>query len=199
MKNRVLLMVIFGVAVLLSSCLYTGPQENCVFIGERTNLHKEYYITVLDVLDYDSIEVIRTKGEDNKSELIYNDKNFVGVKLSIEHQKLSNPSENHTLDLNDFCIKDHTGVQMGNVNVFSRENGLALETKDFGTRKPVEDYDWLGSSIEAGETREFIVFFEFSKKYSVENTLMVLETDFYTGISNSKRGTDIVLGYRKEN
>lgn len=25
---------------------YTGPEENCVFLNEKANLHNEYYITV---------------------------------------------------------------------------------------------------------------------------------------------------------
>lgn len=177
---------------------YTGPEENCTFIGERINLHNEYYITVTDVDDFDTIYVIKTPGETNKSELIGTDKNYIGVTVKIEHQQLDNPKETHEFDLDDFKLKDHTGVQLKNFNFFSKENGLALETKDFTTKKPVADYSWLGTSIESGDSLEFTIYYEFSKTYSIYNTLMVLEADFFGGRSGGKAGSDIVLAYRTE-
>ncbi len=177
---------------------YTGPQENCTFIGERVNLHNEYYITVTDVDDFDTIYVVKTADDTTKSEIIGTDKHYTGVTVKVEHQLLENPKENHELDLNDFKLKDHTGVQLKNFNFFSKENGLALETKNFTTQKPVPDYTWLGVSIESGSSLEFTIYYEFSKSYSIYNTLMVLEADFFNGRLNGKAGSDIVLAYRAD-
>ena len=177
---------------------YIGPQENCTFISERINLHNEYYITVTDVDDFDSIFVIKTSGETNKSEIIGTDKHYIGVTVKIEHQKLDNAKEDHPFDLDDFKLKDHTGVRVKNINFFSKENGLALETKDFTTKQPVTDYSWLGNSISSGEEAEFTIYYEFSKSYSVYDTLMVLEADLFSGRSGGKAGSDIVLAYRTE-
>ena len=85
------------------------------------------------------------------SELIGTDKHYVGVKIKIEHQALANPKENHPFDLDDFKLKNHTGVQLKNINFFSKEDGLALETTDFTTRQPIKDYTWYGKSVESGE------------------------------------------------
>lgn len=183
--------------IILSSC-YNGPQENCVFIGEKANLHKEYYVTVLDANDFDNIEIIRYENETNKSELIGTSTHYVGVRVLIEHQKLDNPKENHSLDLDDFKIKDHTGVQIGNVILFSKENGLALENNDFNTVKPIKDYTWFGKEIASGDALEITLFYEFSKSLSVSNTVMVVEFDLFSGRANGKVGTDIVLAYRNK-
>ena len=181
----------------VSAC-YNGPQENCVFISERANLHKEYYVTVLGADDYDSIEILRYEGETNKSELIGTSTHYIGVKILVEHQEFNNPKENHSLDLDDFKMKDHTGVQLGNVNLFSNENGLALATNSFDTINPIKDYTWFGQSVESGDSVEITLYYELSKQLSVYDTVMVLEFDFFSGRANGKSGTDIVLAYRKK-
>lgn len=196
--NKLLKIVSFVLLPFAFSSCYNGPQENCVFISERANLHKEYYVTVLDADDYDSIEILRYEGETNKSELIGTSTHYVGVKVLIEHQNFDSPKEEHSLDLDDFKIKDHTGVQLGNLNLFSNENGLALETKNFDTTKPIKDYTWFGHNIESGDSLEITLYYELSKQLSVYDTVMVLEFDFFSGRTNGKSGTDIVLAYRSK-
>ena len=202
-KKIIFIISIVLVIVILVVCgvikIYNGPQENCVFISERANLHNEYYITVTDISSSDSVLVLKNQDDTEKSEIIGNDKHFVIVNVKIEHQSLASPNENEKLDLNDFIIKDHTGVQVKNFNFFSKENGLALETINFTKKEPIKDYTWFNHDIPSGETLEIDLYFEFPKKLSATNTLMVLETDLYAGRKNGKAGTDIVLAYRENN
>lgn len=198
MKEKIAKYIIpISLISLLPSC-YNGPQENCVFIGEKANLHKEYYVTVLGTSINEKIEILQYENETNKSELIGTASHFIGVKVKIEHQKLDNLKENHSLDLDDFKVKDHTGIQIGNVNLFSKENGLALEKTNFKTREAVKDYTWFGNEIASGYSSEIMLYFEFPKSLSPENTVMVLEFDFFKGRTNGHAGTDIVLAYRQE-
>ena len=197
---KIILPIIIVVTIVIAIVFipkYTGPEENCVFITEKANLHDEYYITVLDVNDNNTIYVLKNSSDTEKSEIIGTDRNYVSVKVLIEHQKVTTPKENHVLDLNDFILKDHTGVQIKNFNLFSKENGLALETKDFSSVKPIVDYSWLGKEIASGESLEITLYYSFSKNMSVYDTIMVLESDFFVG-RGKKAGTDIVLAYRKE-
>lgn len=60
---------------------------------------------------------------------------------------------------------------------------------DFATRNAIEDYAWVDTQIEPGESRDLILYFEFEKELDIINTLMVLEVDFFA----TKKGTDIVL------
>ena len=39
----------------------------------------------------------------------------------------------------------------------------------------------------------FVIYFEMSENYKVEENVMVLEVDFYVGKSGTKKGEDIVL------
>ena len=196
---------IFGVvAIGIIACIiifipkYNGPEKNCTFVNERINLHDEYYITVKDIDDYNTISIKKNKDDIELSDIIGTDKHYIGVKVLIEHQALTSPKENHVFDGDDFKLKDHTGVQAKNFNFFSKENGLALETKDFITAKPIVDYSWYGCFVESGTSMEITLYYEFSKQYSIYDTLMVLEADFFAGRSGSKDGSDIVLAYRVE-
>ncbi len=45
-------------------------------------------------------------------------KQYVGVKIKIAHHALANPKENHPFDLDDFKLKDHTGVQLKNAYLY---------------------------------------------------------------------------------
>lgn len=175
---------------------YNGPEENCVFINEKVNLHNEYYITVLDRTDQDSIEILKNKDDLEKTEIIGTDKHYIKIEILIEHINVANAKENHQLDINDFKLKDHTGVQIKNMYLFSKENGLALENKNFQTRTAIKDFVWFDSEINVDEEKTIVLYFEVDKTISSLDTVMVLETDFFNFRSNGKAGTDIVLAYR---
>lgn len=194
-RRLFLFFIIFTLILAFSSC-YKGPEENCVFINEKANLHNEYYITVLDCTDQNSIFVLKNKGDLEETELIGTDKHFISVTILLQHINVSEEKEAHSLDTNDFKIKDHTGIQIGNLNLFSKENGLALENKDFSTTKAQLDYKWVDNGVEPGDQKTIILYFEVPKSISTTDTTIVLEADFFSGRTNKKAGTDIVLAQR---
>ncbi len=91
---------------------------------------------------------------------------------------------------------EDTGIQIKNINFFSKENGVALENKSFSTTKAQLDYKWVDSEIAPEEEKTITLFFEVPKAISTSDTTIVLEADFFTGRSNGKAGTDIVLAKR---
>ena len=175
---------------------YTGPEENCVILNEKANLHNEYYITVTDFSDCDNVYVVKNKGDLEETELIGTDKHYISVNVLIEHINVANSKEMHNLDIDDFKLKDHTGVQIKNFNFFSKENGVALENKNFSTTKSQTDYKWVDMQIMPGEQQNITLYFEVPKDISVKDTTIVLETDFFSGRLNGKAATDIVLAKR---
>ena len=191
-------MVLAGIIVLIAIFIpkYTGPEENCVFLNEKANLHNEYYITVTDFSDRNTISILKNANDLEETELIGTDKHYISVTVLIEHINVANSKELHDLDIDDFKLKDHTGVQLKNINFFSKENGLALENKNFSTIKSQTDYKWVNTQIMPGEQKSITLYFEASKNISTNDTTIVLETDFFSGRSNGKSGTDIVLAKR---
>ena len=177
---------------------YRGPEKNCIYWNEKANLHNEYYITVTDFADLESISVVKNKGDIDETELIGTDKHFISVTVLIEHINVTEPKENHNFDINDFKLKDHTGVQIKNLNLFSKENGVALENKNFATTNAQTDYKWVETSIEKGTQKEIVLFFEVPENISTLDTIIVLEADFFGLRSNGRAGTDIVLAERKD-
>ena len=194
--KRIIKLLISLIPCCLSGC-YDGPQENCVYIGERANLHSEYYAQVISINELDNVFVYKNEGDEEKSELIGTTKHFIEAKVLIEHQKVAKPKENHALDCDDFRLKDHTGIEIKNVNIFSAENGVALQTTDFTTTEAIADYSWFGTQIVSGESKEMVLYFEVPKGVSVFKDIAVLEIDFIAGRSGHKKGTDFLLTYRE--
>ena len=174
---------------------YSGPGENCVFINESTNLHKEYLVEVTGVDEYDQIEILLNKGDVETHSLYSTDTHFVAVTVSIKRANTTNSQEDHIFDKDDFKLKDHTGVKLKNFYFGSVKDGFVLSESDFATTKATEDYHYIDQAILPREEKEFVIYFEVSDEYSVYDTIMVLEVDFFTGIGNNK-GTDIVLAKR---
>lgn len=185
----IILLIVFGPK-------YTGPGENCIFLNEKANLHNEYYITVIDCFDCDKVSVLKNKGDLEETELIGTDKHYISVTVKIEHINVADSKEIRSLDIDDFKLKDHTGIQLKKINFFSKKNGVALENKDFQTTKSQTDYKWVEMEIMPGEQKTITLYFEVPKNISVYDTTIVLETDFIKGGLNGKIGTDIVLAKR---
>ena len=78
------------------------------------------------------------------------------------------------------------------MHVDTDENGFILSNADFPTKKSVKDYSWVGQYV-TEEIKEFTIYFQMKDGYKVEEDVMILEVDFYTGQSGIKRGEDIVL------
>ena len=175
------------------SC-YDGPEDNCVFINEKVNVHKEFIASVKSVQMVNEITIMQNKADTEKTVLIGTDCHYLEVVLLLQHQNTKVLNDNHVFDKDDFKIKDHTGVRLKNIYFQSVKDGLALSNKDFKTKKAIEDYTWVGKTIEYGEEQEIILYFMFEKDMSVDTTLMILEIDF----SSTKTGSDIVLANRTE-
>lgn len=178
---------------------YDKPQKNCIFLNEQANLHVEYYITVTDFKDCDNIEILRNKDDKVKTKLFGIDKHFISVTILLEHINVSNPNETKPLKPNTFKLKDHTGVQIGNFNFGSKNDGFALSEKDFSTTIAIEDYSWVDTLILPGEEKTITIYFEVEKDISTNNTITVLESDLFSFLeSENHLGTDIVLAQRIE-
>lgn len=188
------------VAIIASAIIfipkYNGPGENCTFLNEKANLHNEYYITVIDCSDCENISILKNKNDNQKTELIGTDKHFISVTIMMEHIDVSDEKESHVLDKDDFKLKDHTGVQLKNINLFSKENGVALENKNFSKKNAQIDYSWIDVRIEKGTSKTIVLYFEVPKNISTLDTVLVLEADLFSGRTNGNAGTDIVLAQR---
>lgn len=191
-----LILIAIIVIVIIFIPKYNGPEKNCVFLNEKANLHEEYYVTVLDFEDCEKISILKNQDDLEETELIGTDKHFISITVLIEHINVANEKEAHILDVDDFKLKDHTGVQLKNLYLFSKENGLALENKNFSTINSQKDYKWVNTSIDAGTQRTITLYFEVPEEISTLDTTIVLEVDFFIGRSNGKAGTDLVLAKR---
>lgn len=173
---------------MLLGCTPTSDKE-CVFLNEEANLHDEYLVTVLDYGEIREINILKDKDDGVPSKIIGTTTHFLFVNLKIQHQTKTTPKENHKLDKNDFKIKDHTGVQIKNVTFLQSLDACAKSEVEFSTQSALVDYTWVDKQIESGTTIEVCVYFEFNRDFDIQNTLMVLEIDFFA----TKTGTDIVL------
>ncbi len=191
-KVKVVLISLISL-IFIVGCRPTSD-EDCTFLNERANLHDEYIVSVRNVQFKDSIFILAHEGDTAKSELIGTRSRYVEVTVLLEHQNIAN-ADDHLLDENDFKLKDHTGVKIKNVTFLQSFRASAKSEIDFSTRKPIYDYTWMGSNIEAGTSKEITLYFEFPKEFEMDKALMILETDFYYGglVVDKKEGTDIVL------
>lgn len=189
--------VVGGVLAIILIPKYDGPGENCVFIGEAANLHNEYVITVKNVEEKDEISILLNKEDIETHQLYTTDTHFIAVTILIKRANTNNPNENHTFDINDFKLKDHTGVKLKNIYFGSVKDGHALSQSPFDTITAIEDYHYINQSVLPGEEKEFVIYFEISDEISVFNSIMILETDLFTG-GGDKKGTDIVLAQRND-
>jgi hypothetical protein len=121
---------------------YEGPGENCIFISESANLHKEYLLEVKDVAEYDEIEILLNKGDVETHSLYTTDTHFIAVTVSIKRSNTTIPQEDHIFDKDDFKLKGHTGVKLKNVYFGSVKDGFVYyETHNTNELKLLEiDY-----------------------------------------------------------
>lgn len=176
--------------------------ESNFFLNENVDLHNgEYMIYVHEAYTTDSIEIINKNGKtDTKSG------NFINVKLTIK-QNSDSSLKMHSIDANDFKLKNHTGVYlplndiMGaigwdaiDVHIDDVDGGHVMSSADFSTvNKCVEDYEYIDKQLKPGLEYEFTIYFEMGNQLKVEEELMVLEVDLFYGSNKHKEGVDIVL------
>ena len=183
--------------IALSACKPTSDKD-CIFLNETANLHEEYLVTVTSYGEKDEIDILKNSDDSVPSKVIGTTTHFLFVNLKIEHQAITTPKENHKLDKDDFKIKDHTGVRIKNVTFIESLNSCAKSEVKFDTKKALVDYTWTDKQIESGSSMEICIFFEFNNNFDIQNTLMILEVDFFYSNFGSKKGTDIVLMNRVE-
>lgn len=188
--------VIFG----LRSCSAPEVTEAKYFISDNVVVHESFNIKVLSARTVSTISILKNEDESSKT---MQEGNYIA--LEVEVCKKAGSQKDHKLDVNDFKLKDHTGLYIPLNNIMSffnidavdmhidtDENGFIRSDVDFSTRNAIKDYTWLNKQI-TEEVMNFVIYFEMSENYKVEENVMVLEVDFYVGKSGTKKGEDIVL------
>ena len=200
-------MILLAIPCAIKSCIQKPNYENtnATFIGEEVKLHNEdYIITVLGAVTVDKITVIKNKTDQEFEEI---QGNYIAVTIHI--RRTANCKKSHSLDRNDFKLKDHTGTNIPmsdiaslagldflDVNVNSGD--FVDSNASFDTTTAIKDYSWIGSEISTDEDTIITVYFKTDPDLSVETTIMILEVDFYSGFSENNCATDIILFKRKE-
>lgn len=188
--------VIFGV----KSCSAKEVTEAKYFISDTVKVHDNFNIKVLSARTVSSISILKKESELSKST---KNGNFIAVEVEIS--KDVNSEKVHKLDVNDFKLKDHTGLYLPlntimsffnidaiDMHVDTDDNGFIRSDVDFSTRNAAKDYTWVNKQI-TKEVMNFTIYFKMDENYKVEENVMVLEIDFYVGKNGIKKGEDIVL------
>ena len=196
---------IVGVLTGTKSCKSNDTIETVeakYFMNELVLVHNNFYVKVNYAKTVESISYIKKK-DSNEKETITG--NFIEVNLEIT--KISDSTEkDHTLDTNDFKLRNHSGIYLPlndimalfnidaiDVHIDTDEKGFIMSDSNFDNKKAVKDFSWVGTTLSNGDTINIILFFEMNEGYKVEENLMLLEIDFYVGRSGIKKGEDIVL------
>ena len=175
--------------------------ESNFFLKENVVLHdEEYEIYVDSAYTSDSIEVINKSGETKTK-----NGNFINIKIVIK-QNLDSSLGAHSIDVNDFKLKNHTGVYvplndiMGaigwdaiDIHIDDENGGYVMSSAEFSTIKCIKDYEYIDKQLKPGLKYEFTIHFETNNHLKVEEELMVLEVDLYCGSNKHKKGVDIIL------
>ena len=197
------ILVLFG----LKSCQQRDTIETVeakYFMGDTVIVHENYEVKVNCAKTVDTIFYVKKKSDSEKTTL---QGQYIEVNLDVT-KSLDSELKNHKLDANDFKLRNHSGVylplntimaffdiDMVDVHIDTDENGFVMSTADFSNKNAIKDYSWVGTELKNGETINITLFFNMKESYKVEEDLMLLEVDFYTGYSGIKKGEDIVLLY----
>ena len=179
--------------------------ETNYFLNENVMIHDDNFcVKVTTAYTSNQIE-ITTKDNEIKVKT----GNFICVELFIL-QTDNSEVEPHTLDANDFKLKDHTGVYVPlndimsildlnaiDVHFDSKDGGHVMSSAEFSTKSAIKDYNYIDKIIEKGNSYNFLIYFDLGNKLKVEEELMVLEIDFFIGSNDYKKGSDIILLPRK--
>jgi len=143
----------------------------------KTSFLSDYKVSVLDASFYESAS-LRPETPDQELVLSYapNGKQYLNVVLEFTRFVTVDQSPDHSLDENDFKIKDHTDFGASNY---------------FSTVKSQTDYTWKSESIEPGnDPLKISLFFELGSNINFSKNLIVLEVDFFNSLSD---GVDVPL------
>lgn len=177
------------------------------FLNENVPIHSNNYIVIVrDVHSVNYISII-----DKKGNIVEKEGYFIEVNLVL-NQISDSLLKKHTIDSNDFKLKDHTGLYvplndiMGvigwdaiDLHIDEENGGHVMSSTEFSTISSIEDYRYVGIDIEPGNELIFSIFFEMSNDIQAREDLIVLEIDFYNFSYDFRRGTDIILLPRPNN
>ena len=179
--------------------------ETNYFLNENVMIHDgNFCVKVTTAYTSNQIEILT---KDNDVEVKTG--TFICVELLISQDGNSELST-HTLDANDFKLKDHTGVYVPlndimsmldldaiDVHFDSKDGGHVISSAEFSTKNAVKDYNYIDKEIEKEISYNFVIYFDLGNNLRVEEELMVLEIDFFVGSNDYKKGSDIILLSRK--
>lgn len=179
--------------------------ETNYFLNENVMIHDDNFcVKVTTAYTTNQIEIL-TKNNEIKVKT----GTFICVELLIS-QTGNSELDPHTLDVNDFKLKDHTGVYVPlndimsildlnaiDVHFDSKDGGHVMSSAEFSTKSAIKDYNYIDKIIEKGNSYNFLIYFDLGNKLKVEEELMVLEIDFFIGSNDYKKGSDIILLSRK--
>lgn len=198
--------IIIGVSFLVSIPLMVKncnkkPDYNAsdaYFINENVELHDgEYLLKVISTETVNNISVY----DNNKKAYIEKDGRYLAVTLTIDKIK---ETELKRLDVNDFKLKDHTGVYLPvqeiamliDVSVpqtyYKCSRDIIQSDVKFTTRSAIKDY-WVGKPIEDFDEERITIYFKAPEGYKTDDIIMILEVDFYVGSGEKQTGADIIL------
>lgn len=189
--------IIFGV----KSCKSNDTIETVeakYFMNETVKVHNNFDVKVYYAKTVESISYQKEKNSTEKTTLIGN---YIEVNLDIT-KSIDSDEKDHKLDINDFKLRNHSGVYLPlndimslfdidavDVHIDTDEKGFVMSDAEFSNKKAVKDFSWVGIVLTNGETVNITMFFEMKEGYQVEKALMLLEVDLYA----TKKGEDIVL------
>ena len=179
--------------------------ETNYFLNENVMIHDDNFcVKVTNAYTNNQIEILT---KNNEAEVKTG--TFICVELLIS-QTCNSELGPHTLDVNDFKLKDHTGVHVPlndimsmldldaiDIHFDSKDGGHVMSSAEFSTKSAIKDYNYIDKIIEKGNSYNFLIYFDLGNKLKVEEELMVLEIDFFIGSNDYKKGSDIILLPRK--
>lgn len=198
--------IIIGVSFLVNIPLIVKncnkkPDYNAAdayFINENVELHDgEYLLKVISTETVNNISVY----DDNKKAYIEKDGRYLAVTLTIDKIK---ETESKRFDVNDFKLKDHTGVYLPAQEIamlidvsapqtyYQCSGDIIQSDVKFTTRSAIKDY-WVGKLIEDFDEERITIYFKAPEGYKTDDIIMILEVDFYVGSGEKQTGADIIL------
>jgi hypothetical protein len=194
------ILVILGVIGSISK--WINPQniivEENYFIGDKVPLHDNNYEFIVNYA-FSSTEY-SIVNKDGVIESIEGNLIIVNITLS---KSLISELKPYYISVNDFKIKDHTGVYIPLNSIMGAmgwdaidlhiddKNGVMSSTS-FQTTKAYKDYSYYEQQVST-EQATYNIVFSLADNVKVENDLIVLEIDFYVGNTQLRKGSDIIL------
>ena len=183
---------------------WLNPQSNIVefnyFIGDKVPLHNNNYELVVNyAFSSNEHSIINKDGE-----IVIIEGNLIIVNVTLSKNSMSELSP-YYLTVDDFKIKDHTGVYvplnsiMGaigwdaiDLHIDDKNGGHVMSSTSFQTTKAYKDYSYYEQQISI-EQATYNIVFSLADNVKVESDLIVLEVDFYVGNTQLRKGSDIIL------